>query len=141
VRHPRDLRLFPRPPRAITIAALLVVAAGGMVGATARWGAGELWPSAADQWSWDILIVNVVGSLLIGAAGRSLVIGTLSADFVVTGVLGGFTTFSTLAVVVNDLVDGGRPAIAALYAAVTLVAGIAAAGIATRGVSAEDVRR
>lgn len=130
VRHPRDLELFPHDRREITVVALVVVAVGGMIGAAARWGAGELWPPVADEWSWDILVVNVVGSLLIGFAARSLVIGTLSADFAITGVLGGFTTFSTFAVGVNDLLDAGRPAIAALYATTTLVVGITAAGVA-----------
>jgi CrcB protein len=131
VRLPRDVQLFPHDRRLITGSALLAVALGGMLGSAARWGAGELWPSAADQWSWDLLIVNVVGSLAIGFAARRLVIGTLSADFVITGVLGGFTTFSTFIVVLDDLVDAGRAGLAALYAAVTLVAGITAAGIAT----------
>ncbi len=131
VRLPRDIQLFPHERRFITGTALLAVALGGIVGSAARWGAGELWPSDPDQWSWDILIVNVVGSLAIGFAARRLVIGTLSADFVITGVLGGFTTFSTFTVVLDDLVDAGRAGLALLYAAVTLVAGITAAGIAT----------
>lgn len=131
VRLPRDIQLFPHDRRLITVSALLAVALGGMIGSAARWGAGELWPSAADQWSWDVLIVNVVGSLAIGFAARRFVIGTLAADFVITGVLGGFTTFSTFTVALDDLVDGGRTGLALLYAAVTLVAGITAAGIAT----------
>ena len=136
VRHPYFPELFPHDRRAVTLLALVAVAVGGMVGATARWGAGELWPSEADQWSWDILFVNVVGSLLIGVAARHLVIGTLSADFAITGVLGGFTTFSTFAVGLDDLVDAGRPMVAALYAGVTLVVGIAAAGVASWGARA-----
>lgn len=131
VRLPRDVQLFPHERRFITGTALLVVALGGIVGSAARWGAGELWPSDPDEWSWDILIVNVVGSLAIGFAARRFVIGTLSADFLITGVLGGFTTFSTFTVALDDLVDGGRAGLALMYATVTLVAGIAAAGIAT----------
>ena len=131
VRLPRDIQLFPHERRFITGTALLVVALGGIVGSAARWGAGELWPSDPDEWSWDILIVNVVGSLAIGFAARRFVIGTLSADFLITGVLGGFTTFSTFTVALDDLVDGGRAGLALMYATVTLVAGIAAAGIAT----------
>lgn len=130
VRRPTFLELFPHEGRAITAGALAAVAAGGMVGATARWATGELWPSEPGRWPWDILIVNVVGALLIGVAARHLVIGTLSADFAITGVLGGFTTFSTFAVGLDELVDAGRPMVATLYAAVTLVVGITAAGLA-----------
>ncbi len=140
MRHPRDLELFPHARRAVTPAAVAAVAAGGMLGATLRWGSAELWPSGPDAWSWDILIVNVVGSLLIGLAVRYLVIGTLSADFAITGVLGGFTTFSTFAVALDDLVDAGRPLTAVAYAAVTLVAGIVAAGIGERGLPDRGTR-
>ena len=139
VRHPSFPELFPHDRRAVSVGALVAVAAGGMVGATARWGMGELWPSAADQWSWDILFVNLVGSLLIGVAARHLVVGTLSADFVITGLLGGFTTFSTFAVGLNDLLDAGRPMVAACYAAVTLVGGVTAAGMASSRIGSRAV--
>jgi fluoride ion exporter CrcB/FEX len=52
----------------------------------------------------------------------------------VTGVLGGFTTFSALAVELNDLADAERLPIAVLYGAVTLVAGIGATFVAHRPV-------
>jgi fluoride ion exporter CrcB/FEX len=45
---------------------------------------------------------------------------------VVTGVLGGFTTFSALAVQLNDLVEADRTPMAVLYGAVTLGAGVGA---------------
>jgi len=48
----------------------------------------------------------------------------------VTGVLGGFTTFSALAVELNDLADANRLPLAVLYAGVTLVAGVGATMIA-----------
>lgn len=47
-----------------------------------------------------------------------------------TGVLGGFTTFSALAVELNDLADAHRLSLAVFYASVTLIAGVAATMIA-----------
>jgi CrcB protein len=50
----------------------------------------------------------------------------LLRPFVGTGVLGGFTTFSTYAVDVERLVDGGRPGVALGYLALTVLAALAA---------------
>ena len=76
-----------------------MVAAGGMLGALARYLVG-LW--AAERWGadfpWGTLIVNVTGCLAIGF-GLTLLTERLSADpswrlFFVTGFLGAYTTFS-----------------------------------------------
>jgi fluoride exporter len=62
-------------------------------GLIARW-FGETFP-------WGTLVVNVAGSLLIGliatlsAPDGRLLIGTLTRQFIMLGVLGGFTTFSS----------------------------------------------
>jgi CrcB protein len=117
---------------------LAVVATGGAIGATGRWcvawaldavGAGH----APGAWPWATLAVNIVGCVLIGFAARSVVQGTTAWAFVVTGVLGGFTTFSALAVELNDLADADRMPLAIAYGAVTLVVGVAATAIAGAG--------
>ncbi len=114
---------------------LLAVAAGGAIGATGRWfvawtldalGAGHV----PGTWPWATLIVNVVGCVLIGFAARFVVRDTAAWAFVVTGVLGGFTTFSALAVELNDLAEAERMSLAIAYGAVTLAAGICATMIA-----------
>jgi len=81
-------------------------------------------------WPWATLIVNVVGCVLIGFAARLVVRDTAGWAFVVTGVLGGFTTFSALAVELNDLAEADRMPLAIAYGAVTLAAGIGATMIA-----------
>ena len=45
---------------------LLVVAVGGMLGAVARYGAGQRWPTAAGTFPWTTFAINVVGCFLIG---------------------------------------------------------------------------
>lgn len=82
-------------------------------------------------WPGATLVVNVVGCVLIGLAARRVARDTVSWAFVVTGVLGGFTTFSALAVELNDLAEAERMTVAIVYGALTLVAGVAATAIAS----------
>jgi fluoride exporter len=109
------------------------VALGGAIGSAARWAVARSVDTSASSdagWPWATLIVNVVGCVLIGLAARRIDRDTTMWAFTVTGVLGGFTTFSALAVELNDLADADRLPLAALYAVVTMVAGIGATAIA-----------
>ena len=89
-----------------------------------------MWARDPGGWPWATLIVNLVGCLAIGLAARKLARDTVAWAFVVTGVLGGFTTFSAFAVELNDLLDADRFGIAASYLALTLVGGYVATAIA-----------
>jgi CrcB protein len=120
-----------------------VVAIGGAIGASARYGAGLLWPTGAGAFPWTTLVVNAVGCAVIGAF--MVVITDLWAahrlvrPFFGTGILGGFTTFSTYAVDIRRLTDGGHPRIALAYLALTLVTALFAvwaAATATRRIFA-----
>ena len=122
-------------PVARVLAAVFV---GGAIGASARWAVSEAIAADEASWAWATLIVNVAGSFAIGLAARRLELDSLAWAFAVTGVLGGFTTFSALAVQLNDLVEAERTAMAVFYGAVTLGAGVAATLLA--GVR-EDGRR
>jgi CrcB protein len=113
-----------------------VVALGGAAGATARYAASLLWPTADGAFPWTTLLVNVAGCVLIGVF---MVVVTdvwaahrLVRPFVGTGVLGGFTTFSTYAVGVQRLVAEGRPGTGLAYLAVTVCAAVAAVWGAAR---------
>ncbi|MGW3663045.1 fluoride efflux transporter CrcB [Streptomyces sp. NPDC005141] len=107
-----------------------MVSLGGAIGATARYGAGLLWPTQAGAFPWTTFAINVVGCAVIGvfmvlitdawAAHR------LVRPFFGTGVLGGFTTFSTYAVDIRTLVDTGHPGTGLGYLAATLFAALAA---------------
>lgn len=114
---------------------LVAVALGGAIGASGRWAVARGvdaagWSDSAAGWPWATLIVNLVGAFLIGLAARNVVRDTTAWAFTVTGVLGGFTTFSALAVELNDLADADRLPLALAYAAVTLTAGVAATMVA-----------
>ncbi|WP_431331300.1 fluoride efflux transporter CrcB [Streptomyces sp. IPPR8] len=133
-----DLAPGPRPPAPATRPALThgqapvlaVVAAGGALGAAARYGAALLWPTAAGGFPWTTLLVNAVGCAVIGVF---MVVVTdvwaahrLVRPFFGTGVLGGFTTFSTYAVDIQHLLRSGEAGTGLAYLAVTVVAALAA---------------
>ncbi|MFG3026618.1 fluoride efflux transporter CrcB [Streptomyces sp. NPDC048254] len=106
-----------------------VVALGGAIGASARYGVGLLWPLAPVAFPWTTLAVNAVGCAVIGVF---MVVITqvwdaprLVRSFFGTGVLGGFTTFSTYAVDIQRLVNGGRAGVGLAYLGLTLLAALA----------------
>lgn len=116
--------------------ALGAVAVGGALGALARWGAGPAVPAAPGAFPLATFAVNTVGCLLIGAL---LVVLTevvaahpLARPFLATGVLGGFTTFSTYAVDVHAVARAGRPGVAVAYLLGTLLAALAATWLGAR---------
>ncbi|MDK0520616.1 fluoride efflux transporter CrcB [Streptomyces sp. ML-6] len=107
-----------------------VVALGGASGASARYGAGLLWPTAPGGFPWTTLGVNVVGCAVIGVfmvvIGEAWSAHRLVRPFFGTGVLGGFTTFSTYAVDIERLIDAGRVRTGLAYLGLTLLAALAA---------------
>ncbi|SNR88363.1 CrcB protein [Streptosporangium subroseum] len=109
---------------------LAVVAAGGMIGTGARYGAGLLWPTAPVAFPWATLGINVSGCLLIGillvALTEAWTAPAWVRPFFATGVLGGYTTFSTYCVDIERLVSGGRAGTALGYLAATVLAALAA---------------
>ncbi|HET7305467.1 MAG TPA: CrcB family protein [Segeticoccus sp.] len=104
------------PSRAVrrTVA---VVALGGAVGAVTRHLVEVAWPSAPGGFPAAVLAINVVGSALIGvlmvAVTDVFSPHPLVRPFLGTGVLGGFTTFSTYAVDVHTLTATGETGLAA----------------------------
>jgi CrcB protein len=109
---------------------LAVVALGGVIGAEARYGTGRAWPTPAGTFPWTTLVINVLGCLVIGAFLVAVTEGRpahrLVRPFFGTGVLGGFTTFSTYCVDAQRLIDGGHADTALGYLAATLLAALLA---------------
>ncbi|EPH46179.1 putative protein CrcB like protein [Streptomyces aurantiacus JA 4570] len=119
---------------------MAAVAVGGAAGAAARYGAGLLWPDEPGAFPWTTFGVNAVGCALIGVlmvlvTGARAPVHPLVRPFLATGVLGGFTTFSTYAVDTERLLDGGHLGTGLVHLALTPLTALAsvwAATVATR---------
>lgn len=93
----------------------LVVALGGALGSVARFAvSGFVAQHYGETFPWGTLVVNVTGSFIIGffatltgSEGRSLV-GPTGRQFFMTGVLGGFTTFSSFSLGTLNLARDGE---------------------------------
>ncbi len=100
---------------------LLAVAVGGALGASLRFGSGLLiLRLAGGAYPLGTLFVNVVGSFLMGLAAGHFVLKGGSDElrlFVMTGLLGGFTTFSAFSLESLMLWQRGEGGVAVLYVA------------------------
>jgi CrcB protein len=117
--------------------AVAVVALGGVHGAEARYGLGTVWTTPAGGFPWTTLLINVVGCLVIGVFLVAITEGRpahrLVRPFFGTGVLGGFTTFSTYCLDTHRLLDVHRVGAAFGYLAGTLVAALGAVRLGATG--------
>lgn len=113
----------------------MAVAAGGAIGALARYGLTRAFPPVPGGFPWATWSINVGGCLLIGA-----LMAWLSAKaaprwvrpLLGIGVLGGFTTFSTYTVDAIQLVHTGHPYRALVYVLSTLLAALIAVFIGSQ---------
>jgi CrcB protein len=106
------------------------VAVGGALGSAARYGLAVAWPTPPGGFPWATLVTNLAGCALLGALMQVITTRIaphrLVRPFLGTGVLGGFTTFSTYAVETQGLLAAGRPALAVAYVLGTLAGALAA---------------
>ena len=131
----------------------MLVALGGAIGSTMRFALSRLWPMESPaSWPWATLTVNLTGCLLIGVAMG--VLGGLARPiseslatpstithaptiasreawrvFLVTGILGGFTTFSAFGFETLRMIQSGHLALAGLYAIASTTLGTLAAAL------------
>ncbi len=101
----------------------LSVALGGAIGASLRFSVG-LWVErmAAPSFPLAVMGVNVIGSFIMGVfAIWSLERGHAALNpFVMTGILGGFTTFSAFSLEALTLIERGEGLLALLYVALSV---------------------
>jgi len=110
--------------------AIVVVALGGALGATARYAVDV----AAERWGialpWATLAVNILGCALMGLLVAYVLANParhlLWRPFLGVGVLGGFTTFSAFAADAVLLADKGAGVTSAAYVVATLAGGLLA---------------
>src|SRR6185437_16054763 len=105
------------------ILAYFWVAVGGALGSMARfWLTGAMAWLTGPRFPWGTLLINVLGSLVIGlVAGLTLVPDRVAWHpdlriFLMTGVCGGFTTFSSFSLQALELIQAGEVASAVFYA-------------------------
>jgi CrcB protein len=109
---------------------LASVALGGSLGALARYGIETGLPTPSGQFPVATFIINLTGSLLIGAVLVVLVERLphhpYARPLIVSGILGGYTTFSTFMVEAFTLARGSHVADAVAYLVSSLVLGLVA---------------
>jgi CrcB protein len=114
---------------------ILLVFLGGAIGAAAREALTIVLPAPDGGVPWAILVANLSGAFLLGLLLTVLGVHAVETRarrdlrlFLGTGLLGGFTTYSSLAVGGATLLEGD-PWLGAAYALGTVVAGLVAAAL------------
>lgn len=116
---------------------IVLVAIGGAIGSVARYLVG-VWgvKLAGPNFPWGTITVNVVGAFLIGLmvemVARRFDASSEVRVFIVTGIIGGFTTWSSFTLDAVVLFERGDLGLAAVYMLASLVVSFAAifAGLA-----------
>ena len=108
---------------------LLAVIVGGVVGTGLRLAIDAAIPHGFTEFPLSTLIINTVGSFLLGVLVTRVwpVAPSWVRAGLGVGVFGSFTTFSAIAVAVIPLTQSGQGMLALLYVAVTLLLGLGAA--------------
>lgn len=109
----------------------LAVALGSALGGVGRYGLSRLWPWVPGGWPTATMTVNLLGSFAIGLLSVELSARAGGAEtarlFWMTGVLGGFTTYSAFALETVTLAGAGEAMRAAAYVVVTVLVCLVAA--------------
>lgn len=110
---------------------ILYIAFGGAIGAVGRYLIASIFNNSKTGFPTGTFLVNIFGSLLIGLLMGFFAKANLSENikfFLIIGILGGFTTFSSFAYESIDLLRNGEVKIALLYILGTNIIGILLAG-------------
>jgi fluoride exporter len=116
----------------MTLATFGAVFFGGGLGAALRWVLAGL----VGGGPWAIFLINVTGSVvmgvLIGLFEQRWAAPMTLRSFLTTGILGGYTTFSTFSMDAVLLIERGQWGQALLYVIGSIAAGVAGCFIAMR---------
>lgn len=128
-----DLESDEQHPRTLIrhhLLTLALIAAGGAVGASSRYLLSEFLPNLPGEIPWTTMLINVLGALAL-----ALLLVTLSPDarysrpFFGTGLLGGFTTFSAVAVEADQLLRSDQLGSTLLYPFLSIFVSVAVVGM------------
>lgn len=129
---PRRRRLVPPRADRREVAAIF---AGGALGTLARAALAQAFPHSATQWPWPTFAVNLAAAFVLGYVvtrlQERLPLSAYRRPLLGTGLCGGLSTFSTMQVEILKMISAGAWALAAGYAAASLVAGLGALHLAT----------
>lgn len=111
-------------------AQLALVMAGGALGAAGRfWLGGAMLRQFGDRLPWGTLAANLIGAFAIGFLAEWLqergTVALYWRAFLIVGVLGALTTYSSLVLEMLLFARGGRGGTALAYLGITLIAGLA----------------
>jgi fluoride exporter len=116
--------------------AWLAVAAGGLIGGELRYGLGLAFPDLPGAVPWATLLINVGGSFALAALTTIWIARPQTAFWLRAGLgpglLGSFTTFSAVVFSVDQLARAGEHMAWAAYLALSVLLGLAAAGLGWR---------
>ncbi|PRD43208.1 fluoride efflux transporter CrcB [Phyllobacterium phragmitis] len=120
----------------MSLEACALVLSGGFIGGIARFFlSGLIGRRVGETFPWGTFVVNVTGALLIGAvaglaqSSDGFFSGALFRDFLMVGLLGGYTTVSSFALQSLNLALGGQQRQALFNIAASAVLGVIAVGV------------
>jgi len=108
-----------------------LVFVGGGIGACLRHACNLIGARVAvgSPWPWSTFLINVSGALLMGVVVEVFAMRNGASPqlrlLLATGILGGYTTFSTYALEIGLLLQRGQHGLAALYAGGSVALGLA----------------
>ncbi|ADQ41483.1 CrcB protein [Caldicellulosiruptor acetigenus I77R1B] len=107
----------------------LIVGVGGVIGAILRYTVGKIFREVMEKdHPVATLFINVIGSFLIGYLSTKHLSGEYKL-FLMTGLLGGFTTYSTFMLETSRYIKRKKHMKAFIYVFISILFGILAAGV------------
>jgi len=109
----------------------VLVFLGGGAGACLRHACNLLGARVAvgSPWPWSTFLINISGALLMGVVVEAFALRNGASPqlrlLLTTGILGGYTTFSTYSLEIGLLLQRGQHGLAALYAGGSVALGLA----------------
>ncbi len=104
---------------------IILVMAGGGIGAVLRFQLGRMLAASPSGWPWGTFVANALGGLLMGVLAAWLLRAGEGAEnmrlLLGVGLLGGFTTFSAFSLDMMRMIEGGAVGLAFGYALASVV--------------------